>query len=178
MKKQIGLVLIIFPSILFCQDLTYINYDTKDGLAGSTVYQLCQDKDGFMWFATENGLSRFDGTHFKNFTVKDGLPDNEVLQLFADSKGRVWIGTFSNQTCFYYEGVIYNEKNCDLIKKIGRTNAKLEAIAEDRHGYLGLSFRNTAVIITPLDSVLRFSVGSISENRGVEGFMENLLLII
>ena len=97
MKTLFGLAFFIIPRILLCQDLNYINYDTKDGLAGSTVYSMCQDKDGFIWFATENGLSRYDGTHFKNFTVKDGLPDNEVLLVYADSKSRIWIGTFSNQ---------------------------------------------------------------------------------
>ena len=35
-----------------------------------------------MWFATENGLSRFDGKNFKTFTTKDGLPDNEILKIF------------------------------------------------------------------------------------------------
>jgi ligand-binding sensor domain-containing protein len=57
----------------FAQDYNYINYDVKDGLAGSTVYAMCQDKDGFMWFATEAGVSRFDGTNFKNFSTSDGL---------------------------------------------------------------------------------------------------------
>jgi hypothetical protein len=130
---------------------------------------MCQDKDGFMWFATENGLSRFDGTHFKNFTVKDGLPDNEVLQVFADSKNRVWIGTFSNQVCFYYEGIVYNEKNCDLIKKIGLPKGNLEAVVEDKHGYIGLGFRTTVVIVTPSDSVLKYSVNAITENRSPDG---------
>ena len=58
------------------QDYNYVHYDTKDGLAGSTVYSISQDKDGYMWFATEFGVSRFDGKIFTNFTT-----DNEELQL-------------------------------------------------------------------------------------------------
>ena len=100
------------------QEFNYVHYDIRDGLAGSTVYDMCQDKDGFIWFATENGLSRFDGTHFKNFTVKDGLPDNEVLKVFADSKGRVWIGTFCKDLCFYFKGTIFNKENSSLVKKV------------------------------------------------------------
>jgi hypothetical protein len=102
-----------------------VQYDTKDGLAGSTVYDMCQDKDGFMWFGTENGLSRYDGTKFKNYTVKDGLPDNEVLKLFPDSKGRIWIGTFNKDICYYYKGKIYNKGNTDWMKKIQLANAPL-----------------------------------------------------
>ena len=104
--------------LLTAQEFNYVHYDTKDGLAGSTVYSMCQDKDGFMWFATENGLSRYDGTYFKNFSVKEGLPDNEVLKVFADSKGRVWIGTFSKELCYYFKGKIYNYENDSLINKI------------------------------------------------------------
>src|SRR5690349_9087816 len=92
----------LFPIVIFllytfsasAQEYGYTHYDSKDGLAGVTVYSMSQDKDGFLWLGTENGLSRFDGTHFKNFTRDDGLPDNEIIQVFADSKGRVWIAPF------------------------------------------------------------------------------------
>jgi ligand-binding sensor domain-containing protein len=50
------------------------------------VFCAAQDKEGFMWFGTESGLSRFDGVHFKNFTTEDGLPDNEIIGIFCDSK--------------------------------------------------------------------------------------------
>nr|MCU0395079.1 hypothetical protein [Chitinophagaceae bacterium] len=102
---------------LSAQDFTYAHFDTRDGLAGSTVYDVCQDNDGFIWFATENGLSRYDGAGFRNYTVKDGLPDNEVLYLHADRKGRIWIGTFSKEICYYYKGKIHNRYNDALLKQ-------------------------------------------------------------
>src|SRR5690349_18655452 len=102
----------------FAQDFSFINYDTGDGLSGSVVYDAVQDKEGFMWFATENGLSRFDGKNFKTFTTKDGLPDNEVLKLFVDSKGRVWIMPFKPSVCYYYKGKIYNSNNDGLLSRI------------------------------------------------------------
>jgi len=171
-KKLFVSTLLFFPFILICQELHYINYDTKDGLAGSTVYSVCQDKDGFMWFATENGLSRFDGTHFKNFTVKDGLPDNEVLVVYPDRKGRIWIGTFSNQVCYYFEGKIYNVRNNELIKKINSTR-NFETVTEDKNGYLGLGFRESIVIITPSDSVIKYPINTIGDKQGVEGTIFN-----
>ena len=115
-----------------------MQYDTKDGLAGSTVYDMCQDQDGFMWFGTENGLTRYDGSKFKNFTVKDGLPDNEVLKLFPDSKGRLWIGTFNKDICYYYKGKIYNKENTEWMKKINLTSAAL-SFSEDEKGVLIIS---------------------------------------
>lgn len=100
------------------QEYSYVNYDVKDGLAGSTVYDVCQDKFGFLWFATEAGVSRFDGVRFKNYTTADGLPETEIIKLFADSKGRVWMSPFKHAICYYYEGKIYNQQNDSLLKPV------------------------------------------------------------
>ena len=99
----------------FAQEYNYSNYDVEDGLAGSTVYAMWQDKDGFMWFATEAGVSRYDGTKFRNFSTSDGLPETEVLCLFADSSGRVWMAPFKSTICYYYNGKIHNQENDSLL---------------------------------------------------------------
>jgi len=99
------------------------------------VYDAIQDKEGFMWFATENGLSRFDGKNFKTFTTKDGLPDNEILKLFLDSKGRLWIMPFRPTICYYYKGKIYNKENDSLLSKINLFSHALD-MAEDKRGNL------------------------------------------
>lgn len=114
-------------------EYSYINYDTKDGLAGSNVYSITQDQDGFLWLATDNGLSRFDGKNFRNFTVQDGLPDNEILKVFTDSKNRVWILPFGNAICYYFRGKIYNRTNSPLLSGI-EFNGNPYQVAEDRRG--------------------------------------------
>lgn len=125
------LFLLLSPECSFAQDYNYINYDVKDGLAGSTVYAMCQDKDGFMWFATEAGVSRFDGIHFKNFSTADGLPETEILGLYADSEGRVWMAPFKSTLCYYYNGKIHNQENDSLLRKIKIHNV-VYAFTEDR----------------------------------------------
>ncbi|MBO9200023.1 MULTISPECIES: sensor histidine kinase [Niastella] len=125
--KRIIQTLLLFTGFLtvctsYAQEYNYIHYDVKDGLAGSTVYDVCQDKEGFIWFATEAGVSRFDGTHFKNFTTSDGLPETEILKLLADSKGRIWMAPFKNAVCYYYKGKIHNQENDPVLKKIKLTS--------------------------------------------------------
>lgn len=101
------------------QQYHYKHYDNNNGLAGNTVYCIDQDAKGYLWFATDNGLSRYDGKFFKTFTTKDGLPDNEVLKIFSDSYGRVWISTFNKNLCYYsYDGLIHTNKNDSLLKAI------------------------------------------------------------
>jgi len=115
------------------QDHNYVQYDVNNGLAGSTVYCIIQDHEGFMWFGTETGVSRFDGTHFKNFGTEDGMPDNEILTMFEDSKGRIWMAPFKKTVCYYYKGRFHTTENDSLLKKIKPANHLLD-IAEDRLG--------------------------------------------
>jgi ligand-binding sensor domain-containing protein/signal transduction histidine kinase len=146
------LFLLLSPLYIFSQEYGYTRYDSKDGLPSSTVYCMTQDKDGFMWFGTETGLSRFDGTHFKTFTQEDGLPDNEIIQLFADSKGRVWISPFKKTICYYYKGKIYNQKNDSLLKQIQVTN-NVVRFAEDDRGNVLLMETNQLHLVMANDQV-------------------------
>jgi ligand-binding sensor domain-containing protein/two-component sensor histidine kinase len=130
----------------FAQEYTYIHYDVKDGLAASTVYDICQDKDGFIWFATDAGVSRFDGTNFKNFTTSDGLPETEVVRVFADSKGRVWISAFKNAICYYYKGRIYNQENDRFLKRI-TVNSVIMDYAESPDGSIAFTTGKNGFVI-------------------------------
>jgi hypothetical protein len=98
---------------------------------------MCQDKDGFLWFGTNNGLSRFDGERFVTYTVKDGLPDNEVLKVFSDSYGRVWLATFRNEICYYLNGKFYNQKNDSLLSKL-KLRSRINVITEYPTGIIWL----------------------------------------
>lgn len=82
--------------------LTLYNYAVKDGLPSSEVYSIFQDSNKFIWFATENGVVKFDGKETEVFQVKEGLDDPVVFGFHEDQKGRIWFRTFSGKL-FYYE---------------------------------------------------------------------------
>lgn len=169
-KYIIYIIFIIFVARpADAQDFNYVRYDTKDGLAGSTVYDECQDKDGFMWFATENGLSRFDGTNFRNFTVKDGLPDNEVLKLFSDSKGRLWIGSFSKELCYYKDGTFFDRTKDSLLAKM-KFNSTIAFALESAYGVVMISDRYKLFIIDADDNVIELN------SADIFGKPQNMLL--
>jgi Histidine kinase/Y_Y_Y domain/Two component regulator propeller len=156
LKILLYISVIVLPACAISQQFNYVHYDTKDGLAGSTVYDMCQDRDGFMWFATENGLSRYDGTSFRNFTVKDGLPDNEVLKVFSDNKGRTWVGTFNKDICYYYKGRFYTRHNDSTVAAIS-FNSNLMATYEYDNGLVVLISYNSITTITKDNKVKNFS---------------------
>lgn len=128
------------------QEFSYKHYEIKDGLVGNNVYQVVEDKEGFLWFATETGVSRFDGTKFKNFTTSEGLPDNEILKMFVDSRGRVWMMPFKNYVCYYYKGKIYNEKNDSTLKRLRLEGELLQIFEDGAHNMFFVENRGVIVL--------------------------------
>ncbi|MCS3799401.1 two-component regulator propeller domain-containing protein [Niastella sp. OAS944] len=149
MKRFVYIVLLTFvvPLAVCGQEYGYTQYNSRDGLAGGTIYCMVQDKDGFIWLGTEGGLSRFDGTHFKSFTREDGLPDNEVVQLFADSKGRIWIAPFKKTVCYYYKGKIHTAENDPMLKRIPVVDYIIH-FAEDEAGNMLLQEYNKMYLVS------------------------------
>ncbi len=68
----------------------------EDGLAQSQVRCMAQDAEGYLWFGTIGGASRFDGHAFTNYGLQEGLPDAHVSAMALDSEGVLWLGSGSN----------------------------------------------------------------------------------
>ncbi len=64
-----------------------------DGLPSNTVYDVAEDADGYLWFATLDGLARYDGIGLRVWRREDGLGDNEIDCVYVDRDNRVWAGT-------------------------------------------------------------------------------------
>jgi hypothetical protein len=78
--------------------------NSENGLPQNSVYVICQDKQGFMWFGTADGLCRYDGNEIRVFRKDpfdtNSLPGNFIRRLISDSKGILWIGTESGICCY------------------------------------------------------------------------------
>ncbi len=64
-----------------------------DGLPSNRVNGIAEDRQGYLWIATRDGLARFDGVGFRVWRVENGLRDNFVWTVHVDTQDRVWIGT-------------------------------------------------------------------------------------
>ena len=85
----------------------FYNFSKKDGLPSDEVYHVMQSSDGYLWFSTDRGISRFDGKEFKNFSSSNsGLPDNTVFEIQEDPIGRLWFRTYSGKLAYYYKDSI------------------------------------------------------------------------
>ncbi|MGP2552522.1 two-component regulator propeller domain-containing protein, partial [Mucilaginibacter rubeus] len=101
----------LFPGRVYADipyQLVYLkNYSAPDGLPSSRVNYLMQDSRGFIWLATDKGVSRFDGQHFKNFTSADGLENNECFRIAEDNYHRIFFYCNNYRVCYYENGLIH-----------------------------------------------------------------------
>src|SRR5262249_12394793 len=67
------------------------SWTVEDGLPTSTVQDIAQTPDGFLWLSTTGGLARFDGVRFEVFGLAHGLPTNRFQGLAVDRSGALWI---------------------------------------------------------------------------------------
>lgn len=74
--------------------MSWREYGTEQGLRNLSVWAICQDRRGFLWVGTEDGLHRFDGARFEVFYRRDGLPSSQVLTLQENPDGGIWVGTY------------------------------------------------------------------------------------
>lgn len=86
-------LLLLFALPINAQRLPIRHYDVVDGLAHSRVGAIYQDRKGYLWFGTREGLSRFDGYRFTNYGINDGLGQIIVNAIAEDRQGRLWVGT-------------------------------------------------------------------------------------
>ena len=113
----------------------------KDGLSMNPVIAIAQDKKGFLWFATQDGLNRFDGYTFVVHKNKIGdsttLSDNLLTTLFMDKTSNIWVGTL-NGGIQYFD--ISQEKfiRYSLLKKgaVDLTPKTVWQVYEDSDGFM------------------------------------------
>lgn len=83
------------------EQYAYTHYKLSDGLVSNVVNNMVQDENGFLWFATNNGLQRYDGNNFLTFNSNSGnaasLPSDEVTQVYLDKKHNLWVTTANNK---------------------------------------------------------------------------------
>ncbi|GAF05070.1 hybrid sensor histidine kinase/response regulator transcription factor [Saccharicrinis fermentans] len=107
MRSLTLLYIVLVSTITLGQNysnLKFETYSTSEGLSSSTCTEIYQDKDGFLWFGTIDGLNKFDGYSFEIFKPSINEPNfisnNRILSITGDDEGNLWIGTWNGLNVF------------------------------------------------------------------------------
>ncbi|MFT4631806.1 MAG: diguanylate cyclase (GGDEF)-like protein [Saprospiraceae bacterium] len=87
----------LVPAVNASKNIRFEHLTTTDGLSHMSITDLLQDAQGFMWFATQEGLNRFDGysitTFEHDYRNANSLADDWVWSLALDADNNIWVGT-------------------------------------------------------------------------------------
>nr|MCU0409127.1 hypothetical protein [Bacteroidales bacterium] len=104
---SLALLLLLMPGKSFCQAYRFSNFRTENGLPGTNVvYTLGQDKNGFLWVGTTDGLSRFDGIAFYPVPLPDTTVSGNPSASLTDRSGTLWFGFSSGAVCYADGGML------------------------------------------------------------------------
>lgn len=145
------------------------HFTTKDGLPSNNCYYTLQDRDGYIWVASDAGVSRFDGNMFENFSVDDGLPDNQIIQLNQDKSGRIWFSALNGQLSYFYQGKIFNEQNNKLLKLL-KFNGVVISFFEDSKGNIWFGTNKNMLARWDGHSLTRYTSGT-NTNQFINTFV-------
>ncbi len=148
---KLGLIIFFLVFLQFylspqSKKIKFEHISITEGLSQVTVNSILQYKKGFMWFATEDGLNRYDGYNFQIFNVvpdaPNALSNNYLWTIYEDRSGIIWIGTWGGglnsyncKTGQFSRYMNYPESKNSL------SHNEVRAICEDRSGRLWVGTR-------------------------------------
>lgn len=128
MKNKLSIVLFLLVSCLTnAQNYYFRHYQVENGLSNNSVLTSLQDKKGFMWFGTKDGLNRFDGYAFKSFQNDPNDPKtlgSNFIQCLHQLNNTIWVGT--DNGLFKYD---QNDESFELVETT--INKSIQAIEDD-----------------------------------------------
>lgn len=168
---SIGLFLLLMAVVagqLFAQPISrphFKNLRKTDGLPGTWINKIVRDAEGFVWFATNNGLCRYDSpSQLKVYNPSNtpGLPSSNIRTVYADSKGNLWIGTRLDGLVRYHQATNeWTTFTTDPALESSISNNEILCILEDRQGLIWIGTENGLNIFDP--STNRFTSFTLDE---------------
>lgn len=141
--------------------------DLSQGLNGATVMSIHQDKFGFLWIGSSNGLSRYDGSVILNYTFNEGLPDTQIWNIINDKHGNLWLGTESGPVKYDGKDFIY------LSDEIGALKEEVYAMHLLKNGDIWFLIEGVGACLFDGDSFVIYSMDQGLSSNSLTGIVED-----
>ena len=164
MNKHSSRIAFCFLFIGYClmpvtaQRLVWNTYTTDQGLSGNNVYQTIQDSQGFIWFATENGICQFNGYEFVIPVDTSAVRGSEVFFPTEDADGKIWFAHLDGSLWHIEEDTIRAWKYNSTIAALRRKHLLLEKMTISKDGTVWLAFRRFGLV--SIDTLGQYEIHS------------------
>jgi signal transduction histidine kinase/ligand-binding sensor domain-containing protein/DNA-binding response OmpR family regulator len=124
---------------------SFEKFTYNNQLPSNSVIRIFDDKEGYMWFGTKDGLCRFDGYDMKVFRssalTPGKLSNNEIQCIVEDNDQQLWVGTYEGINIIDKKSYSIRQLDNDLIKK-----ERINSILPDSKGYIWIATSNNGVL--------------------------------
>ncbi|MCD0489171.1 response regulator [Pedobacter sp. MC2016-14] len=155
LKKTVFKCVILWLGFVAQTQFTYaqknVNFtwlQTKDGLSSNNVNAILKDKSGLMWFATQDGLNKYDGRTFKVYRHRandsTSLYANDITALHEDKSGNLWIGTNGGYLSLYDRN-----KDAFISLVLVNRNSSVSSLCSDYHGKVWVATFGGLYLVDP-----------------------------
>ncbi|MNK21005.1 Autoinducer 2 sensor kinase/phosphatase LuxQ [compost metagenome] len=162
------LVLLAMPCRAAAQLPEAVRFTTADGLPSNAVHQVVEDRHGYLWFATEDGLARFDGRHFRVWQREQGLVGNVLTHLALDAEDRLWMGTAQGAV------MRMSADRARIESLVGEGGAAVTALLPDAAGGVWFGVRGAGLYRWQPSQRLRHYLPTVRGDGLPEGDVEHL----
>ncbi|NQY07545.1 MAG: histidine kinase, partial [Flavobacteriaceae bacterium] len=166
------------------------NITTEDGLVSNTVHVIYQDNLGYIWFGTDNGVSRFDGYEFVNFSIESGLLDFDIIAIKEDDQGRVLLLSSEDNIFSYYKGEMtqfessltvsnmfsVNTNTGSADNSLNATEEVVSSISDYEGSYWFSTVNNDGVYYLPIYPNVEVNLLLVNKIRGLTLFNDELIV--
>ncbi len=141
-----------------------INYSARQGVSKGDAMVMIVDREGNLWYGSDNGLSRYDEQYLVTWTTAQGLLTNQVTSLKEDQHGNIWFGTFESGVS-RYDGKTFTHYTTEQ----GLVHNTVWNIHEDNTGVLWFATRG---------GLSRFDGGDFTNFTTEQGLPDNKLSVV
>nr|WP_315245595.1 two-component regulator propeller domain-containing protein [uncultured Flavobacterium sp.] len=166
-KFLITFLLIISTNEIVAQIKCKIeNYSTEDGLSHDAIAYTMKDKEGFMWFATWDGINRFDGKNFVTYKATAGdnssLNNNRIALIKEDASGYIWLKAYDRQIYRFDKST---ESFLSIANILGTTKIDFDNVFPTSNGNVWLTTMDKGIFLIQKKTSGRIKIRHFWENK-------------
>jgi len=179
-KYLLSLLILLFAlTNISAQSPLVQHFTTSEGLPSNEVYKIFQDSKKFIWFATDSGIARYDGSKFTYYRKQDGLSSNDITDIKEDSFGRIWLFHSNASLNFYSDNFMHNEKNTPFLDSL-KSDFYFRQLYEDENHTLYFYDNPNRLIHTldPQNQIRKYKLPSVFFKSNLKPYKQEAMSIL
>ncbi len=191
--RTIGLpaLIVVLSRIAYAERLSIKIYTSSEGLSHTSLARIFRDPQGFLWFCSTDGLSRFDGQNFTTYGLDQGIAFPEYNYFLATRDGLYWVATNGSGVCKFNDSPSGPGQTATLsaterkgetrklftVYPVGDTNQsnRVNVLFEDRDGRLWAGSDGNIWIASPLVGAIKIARNGFETYTEADGLRSNLI---